>query len=209
MAPKRIYVFGWPYGDSAGMPDDPFYTNQVYDPEKDSWVAGAGIPTSRCMFGVAVVNDQFYVIGGFTETFDIFWNSDVTLYAANEQYTPFGYGTPDPSYDGTAPGISVLSPENKNYYTADARLNFSDVALDFTVDEPVFRCIMCLTAGFLLRFLGTRPSANWRLACITYRFLGLMLRATWAPQKRYASLLRSLSLFLLCLWRLLLSPRWL
>jgi hypothetical protein len=153
-APKRIYGFG------GGK-------TQVYDPKTDSWTFGADGPTKRVGFGVAVVNDLLYVIGGFTETFDMFWNSDVTLYAANEQYTPIGYGTPDPSYDDVAPEISVVSPENKNYYTADARLDFTDVALNFTVDESVFWCIMCLTAGFLLRFLGTRPLANWRLACIT------------------------------------------
>ena len=154
MAPKRIYFFGWPYGDSAGMPDDPFYTNQVYDPEKDSWVAGAGIPTSRCMFGAAVVNDLLYVIGGFTETFDMFWNSDVTLYAANEQYTPFGYGTPDPSYDDVAPEISVVSPETKNYYTADARLNFTDVGLNFRVDEPVFSVHYVVDGGSPVEISG-------------------------------------------------------
>jgi len=131
MAPKRIYVFGLPYGDSALMPDDSLYTNQVYNPVKDSWLVGAPIPTSRYGFGVAVVNDVFYVIGGLTETFDMFWNSNTTWYATNEQYTPFGYGTPDPSYDGTAPEITVVSPENKTYYTAN-------VTLDFTVNEPVF-----------------------------------------------------------------------
>jgi N-acetylneuraminic acid mutarotase len=117
-APKRIYVFG------GGK-------TQVYDPETDSWTFGADGPTDRYGFGVAVVNDLLYVIGGSTETFDMFWNSNVTLYATNEQYTPFGYGTPDPSYDGTAPEIAVLSPENKTYYTAN-------VTLDFTVNEPVF-----------------------------------------------------------------------
>jgi len=48
----------------------------------------------------------------------------------NEQYTPIGYGTPDPSYDGAAPEISVASPENRIYYTVDVTLNF-------TVNEPV------------------------------------------------------------------------
>jgi len=128
MAPKRIYVFGWPYGDSAVMPGDSLYTNQVYDPEKDSWVAGAGIPTKRINFGVAVVNDLLYVIGGFTETYRDFpetwmYPPDVTLYATNEQYTPFGYGT-------VPPKISVVSPENKTYTS-------SNVSLAFTVNKPV------------------------------------------------------------------------
>jgi N-acetylneuraminic acid mutarotase len=160
MAPKRIYVFGWPYGDSAGMPDDPFYTNQVYDPEGNSWVAGAGIPTSRCMFGAAVVNDLLYVIGGFTETFDMFWNSDVTLYAANEQYTPFGYGTPDPSYDGIAPEIAVASPQNKTYFTSDVGMNFTGIALEFTGDEPIFSVHFILDGGTPIEISGNTTIAE-------------------------------------------------
>jgi N-acetylneuraminic acid mutarotase len=122
-APKRIYVFG------GGM-------TEVYDPENDSWTAGADVPTNRDWFGVAVVNDQLYVIGGFTQTYSDFpddwmYGPKITKYATNEQYTPFGYGTPDPSYDGAAPEIAVLSPENKTYYTAN-------VTLDFTANEPVF-----------------------------------------------------------------------
>jgi N-acetylneuraminic acid mutarotase len=106
---KRIYVFG---GDET----------QVYDPKSDSWMFGAGIPTDRVGFGVAVVNDLLYVIGGFTETFDMFWNSNITLYATNEQYTPFGYGT-------VPPAIAVVSPENKTYTS-------SNVSLAFTVNKP-------------------------------------------------------------------------
>ena len=122
MAPKRIYVVGCPYEDSAVTSGDSLYTNQVYDPEKDSWVAGADIPTRRITFGVAVVNDLLYVIGGLTETFDMFWNSDITLYATNEQYTPFGYGT-------IPPEIAVVSPENENYTSGN-------VSLAFTVNKP-------------------------------------------------------------------------
>jgi N-acetylneuraminic acid mutarotase len=122
MAPKRIYVLGWPYGDSAVTPGDPLYTNQVYDPERDSWVVGASIPTRRLAFGVAVVNDLLYVIGGLTETFDMFWNSNVTLYATNEQYTPFGYGT-------VPPEIAVVSPEHKTYTSGI-------VSLAFAVNKP-------------------------------------------------------------------------
>jgi hypothetical protein len=49
------------------------------------------------------------------------------------QYTPVGYGTPDPSYvplnDTAAPEITVLSPENKTYYT-------TDIPLNLIVNEP-------------------------------------------------------------------------
>jgi N-acetylneuraminic acid mutarotase len=148
-APKRIYLLGQDFT----FPEPP-YINRVYDPTADTWTIGVPVPTERRGFGVAVVNDLLYVIGGFTETFDMFWNSDVTLYATNEQYTPFGYGTPDPSYDGTAPEITIASPENKTYYTADAGLNSTDIALDFTVDEPVFSVHFVLDGGTPVEISG-------------------------------------------------------
>ena len=43
----------------------------------------------------------------------------------NEQYTPFGYGAPDPSIDKTAPKIVVSSPENKTYYNVNLTLSFA------------------------------------------------------------------------------------
>lgn len=102
MAPKRVYVFDIPYGDTVGLPNDPLYTNQVYDPKADNWTCGADIPTSRESFSVAVVDDLFYVIGGLTMTYPS-WGSApvVTFYATNEMYTPFGYGTPEPSSSPT------------------------------------------------------------------------------------------------------------
>lgn len=127
---KRIYVLGEVVYEQPCL-------NQVYDSQHDRWTYGVAVPTSRNRFAVAVVNDMLYVIGGFTmryvgferqaETGEMY---EYTFYATNEQYTPFGYGTPDPSYDGTAPEITVTSPENKTYYTVD-------VALNFTVNEPV------------------------------------------------------------------------
>ena len=100
-SPKRIYVFGDGY-------------NSVYDPSTDTWQYGNGISPTRRDFGVAVVKDKLYVIGG-----GYLWSAS----DANEQYTPFGYGT-------VPPVISVASPENMNY-TA------SEVALNFTVNKLV------------------------------------------------------------------------
>jgi N-acetylneuraminic acid mutarotase len=74
-APKRIYVIGG-YSQSDGANG----LNQVYDPEKDTWSLGAPMPTARYGLAVAVVNDVLYAIGGST--------------GENEQYTPFGFGTP-------------------------------------------------------------------------------------------------------------------
>jgi N-acetylneuraminic acid mutarotase len=121
MAPKRIYVFNSPYSN------DPLYTNQVYNPEEDSWVTGAAIPTWRSGFAVAVVNDLLYVIGGYTQTYNEFpedWihGPELTRYAINEQYTPFGYGT-------IPPAVAIVSPENMTYTSGN-------VSLIFTVNKP-------------------------------------------------------------------------
>jgi N-acetylneuraminic acid mutarotase len=122
MAPKRIYVI------SAAS-----NSNQVYDPKTDRWTIGADMPTQREELGVAVLNDTLYAIGGLNYHFaypDDTFGVSVTYYAANEHYTPVSYGTPVPSYDGTAPEIAVVSPENKTYHTTDVELNF-------IVNEPV------------------------------------------------------------------------
>ena len=110
VAPKRIYVFG----GSTGFVEETNVT-QVYDLETDTWTLGASMPTTRAAAAAAVVNDLMYVIGGG------FWlghDKD-----ANEQYTPFGYGSIEPV-------VSVLSPQNKSY-------SESNVSLTFTVDKPV------------------------------------------------------------------------
>ena len=113
-APKRLYVFTEK-------------TVESYNPDLDSWVLGADLPTDRVLFGVAVVNDLIYVIGGFTQTYQNFpddWinGPEQTWYPTNEQYTPFGYGT-------VLPAIALVSPENKTYPSGN-------VSLAFTVNQP-------------------------------------------------------------------------
>jgi len=112
-APKRIYFF-----DETGT--------QVYDPANDRWTVGTSMPTLRSNVGVAVVNDLFYAVGGeFLPPSNALFEN-ITTSEVNEQYTPVGYGAPDLSYvlpDNTAPEVSVLSPENKTYYTTDIQLN--------------------------------------------------------------------------------------
>jgi N-acetylneuraminic acid mutarotase len=117
-APKRIYFF-----DETAT--------YVYDPECNTWTSGAPTPTARLCAKAIVINDEFYVVGGRTGQ-----HGYITLMspsAINEKYTPIDYGTPDPSYvaptDSTAPKITVLSPENRTYYT-------TSISLNFTVDEP-------------------------------------------------------------------------
>jgi N-acetylneuraminic acid mutarotase len=126
MALIRIYVFGTRANLIQG--EEKTFV-RIYNPKTDSWGFGADTPVKRYNFGVAVLNDTFYAIGGHTYSFP----GDYAPVALNEQYVPISYGTPDPSYvppDVTPPEIAVLSPENVTYYTVD-------VALNFTVNESV------------------------------------------------------------------------
>jgi len=127
-APKTIYAMGpAPMYNPQGAPS---YTNRVYDPRTDYWWSAADMPSERFNFGIAVVNDTFYVIGGHTYSYP----GNYAPVALNEQYTPIGYGTPDPSYvppiETSTPEIALLSPENQIY-------NETDVSLVFTVNKPV------------------------------------------------------------------------
>jgi hypothetical protein len=67
---------------------------RVYDPETDNWTFGADAPTNRYNFGVAVVNDTLYAIGGHTYNFP----GNYAPLAVNEQYTPVGYIPEFPSW---------------------------------------------------------------------------------------------------------------
>jgi hypothetical protein len=123
-APKKIYVFYNP----SDAPNNKLYMNQAYDPETGSWENGAGIPTQRNSFAVAVVDDLIYVIGGLTITFPVPTagtnpTSVTTVYATVEQYTPFGYGT-------VPPQVTVVSSETLN-------TTASQVSLNFTINRPV------------------------------------------------------------------------
>jgi len=84
---KRIYVVGGTADGSIGGTS----VTQVYDPENDTWSLGASMPTARGWLAVAVVDDMLYAVGGSPGLM-------LSFLTANEQYTPFGYGTPDSSY---------------------------------------------------------------------------------------------------------------
>jgi len=85
LAPKRIYVLG-----NSGYLRQGEEQNfvRVYDPETDSWTFGADAPTRRHNFGVAVINDTLYTIGGHTYSYI---PGNYEPLAVNEQYTPIGY----------------------------------------------------------------------------------------------------------------------
>jgi N-acetylneuraminic acid mutarotase len=81
-APKQIYVIAgstscyYRYQFSA-------VTNltQVFNPETNKWTAATPMPTARCYFGAAVINDELYAIGGRN-------SSESEGLATNEKYTP-------------------------------------------------------------------------------------------------------------------------
>jgi N-acetylneuraminic acid mutarotase len=113
-APKEIYVMGgYPSYDECDL-------NQVYNPETDTWSTGAPMPTPRHSFGVAVVNDVLYAIGGGSS------NLNWRYYAENEQYTPFVTVQPPVDRPGP-PAVYIFSPENNTV---------NNVSLTFTVNEP-------------------------------------------------------------------------
>jgi hypothetical protein len=126
MAPKRIYFLCLLRGMT------PYSYTQIYDPATNSWTTGSLHFIARMDFDVAVLNDKLYAIGGYT--FDNSPdNGQVSASTLNKQYTPIGYGTPDPSYtpltDNPAPEVSIASPKNETCYTVN-------VPLSFTVNEP-------------------------------------------------------------------------
>jgi N-acetylneuraminic acid mutarotase len=77
-APKRVYVLGIRGNNLASS----WVANQVYDPACNTWLFAKDVPTDRKNFGVAVVDDVLYVIGG---------DNGETGCSLNEQYVPIGY----------------------------------------------------------------------------------------------------------------------
>lgn len=100
-------------------PDAP--PNRIYDPKTDTWTLGAAVPTNRLDFGVAVVNDTLYAIGGTVRNYShplsiaIFTTAPSSV---NEQYTPLGYGT-------IPPVVQIVLPENKTYTSSNVSLTFA------------------------------------------------------------------------------------
>jgi hypothetical protein len=111
--PQEVYVFGLKVDTVV-----PTVVNQVYDPRTSTWAMAANMTVTRSDFGIAVVDDILYVIGGYLRS-----SAHVTPTAINEQYIPFGYGTP--------PEINLLSPVTHSY-------NESNVPLLFTVDKQIY-----------------------------------------------------------------------
>ena len=118
MAPKRIYALG-----STDYISD-FVQNDIYNPETDSWTHGAALPVDHVACGAAVLNDVIYAVGGLELPIEEgMFGTTYVRSSANEEYTPFGYGTIPP----------IISPS----FASNATYNSSDVPLVFTLNKPV------------------------------------------------------------------------
>ena len=78
-APQRVYVLGKQYGTT-------YLTNWSYDPVNGTQLTSKGTPIYRENFGVAMVDDILYVIGGSNHN-----DSKSEILSINEQYVPMGY----------------------------------------------------------------------------------------------------------------------
>lgn len=122
-APIGIYIFGQ-------------NTVYRYNPRTDSWVDFPSNVTLNYYPAVAMLNDKFYVIGGFTldysqynpaSSYPLYFQPQEKYMCTNMEYMPVDYGTLDPSL--TKPKVTILSPQNLIY-------NASSITLNFTVDKP-------------------------------------------------------------------------
>jgi len=77
--PQRVYCFG----QSCDLVQ--MSITAVYNPVKDKWSTAEPMPVSRSQFGVAVVDDILYIIGGNT------YDNRIVYLSANEQYVPIDY----------------------------------------------------------------------------------------------------------------------
>ena len=104
-APVKIYVMG---GETTYVKNGATYgnvtdLNQIYDPETNSWSMGARLPSELHFFGLAVVNDTLYAMGGFPLL--------IEFLSSNYEYTPLGYGeAPRPGpWFGSPAGLAIIA----------------------------------------------------------------------------------------------------
>ena len=128
MSSIRIYLFFMQYTYLGPIPI------LAFNPVTNDYVECANQPSNRQRFGIAVIDDLIYTIGGYS---DYYPGPDDNLHsitesAANERYVPFGYGISDTSYlppDAfVSPRVYIQSPLNHQY-------SQSNVSLIFTVDK--------------------------------------------------------------------------
>jgi len=98
-APKQIYLVGGMIVLDGFAQYEGVNASFRYDPAADSWSRAADMHTARYEAAVAVVADKIYAIGGATKLpagpEAAFFEASQT--GAVEVYTPFGYGTIQPT----------------------------------------------------------------------------------------------------------------
>ncbi|MDR2707371.1 MAG: hypothetical protein LBB87_01295 [Nitrososphaerota archaeon] len=132
-APKNVYFLG--IGGISTL-ESTLENTKVYDPLKNIWWStDKTIPTGRTNFGVAVVDDILYVVGGtFVGPEGPYYTEDTwRASAVNEQYVPFGYS-------------SILVPEQSNTTIEQSNLPVEPSGSFLT--ETVIAVII-LTAGIV------------------------------------------------------------
>lgn len=140
LASQQLYVF---YGSRT----------YVYDANNDYWQSGATMPDERFSYGLAVINDTFYLIGGSTYGEGFF--APYAPSNANEQYYPIGYGTPDPTYvlEHSPPQVSFKSPINQTY-------NNSSIPIVFGVNKNITMASYSLDGEQNVTLTGNTTIAN-------------------------------------------------
>ena len=128
-APKRVYAFGLGNG-----PEQPVLSNWVHDPVYDTWSTIKNMPTCRDQFGVAVVDDILYVMGGK----DAF---GYDIFSVNEQYIPRGYSGPLPPV--TFPTITPVQSNTPAASESEPStlLKLIDVSLNYFCILKLNKCV--------------------------------------------------------------------
>lgn len=156
-APKKICVVG-------GISEDGYSgvvnRNYVYNPENDTWIDGTPMPTPRADFGLAVVNDTIYAMGGLD-------NHGMQL-SNNEQYTPFGFVASERV--GAALGDWIKYRYFENSFPRPRPLGFHDPFKDTDWIKLALHGISGSTVSFdgLQRFKNGTEQPNFFSGDITY-----------------------------------------
>jgi len=98
-APKKIYVLELVTNDGGVS------SNCVYDLVDGAWLSAQGMPSNRVEFGLAVVDDCVYVMGGsLRPVLEGYFYPELS--ALNEQYVPIGYdGSSSSSSEGDSSSV--------------------------------------------------------------------------------------------------------
>ncbi|MCL2643582.1 MAG: hypothetical protein FWD52_08785 [Candidatus Bathyarchaeota archaeon] len=130
-APQKVYAF---WARNAF----------VYEPIHNTWSATKTLPTVRWGFGVAVVDDILYVIGGYTYIYPDVLGSPSEPCSVNEQYVPFGYSSTPLTSE---PSITVTPTSSDSFIFSEPEP--SETAKSF-LNNPVTVVTIVLIIGTIV-----------------------------------------------------------